>query len=161
VSSAIKQGNRLLNVTDAAAYLGISAWHVRRLVWRGDLPSVRIGRLVRLDRGDLDEFVDRRKCKNGENFRDCEGALRRRMPWLVALAKALGIDSSPRHGGQDRDVVNVIYPGSGNGRARKLEEILANSNQLFEEWGGLARLKACRRANSCDKGIRKFAKSRP
>jgi hypothetical protein len=61
----------------------------------------------------------------------------------IALAEALGIDSSPRHGGQDRDVVYVIYPGSGNGRPRKLEEILANSNQLFEAWGGLDRLNAC------------------
>jgi hypothetical protein len=61
----------------------------------------------------------------------------------IALAEALGVDSSPRHGGQDGDVVYVIYPGSGNGRPRKLEEILANSNQSFEAWGGLDRLKAC------------------
>jgi hypothetical protein len=61
----------------------------------------------------------------------------------IALAEALGIDSSPRHGGQDGDVVYVIYPGSGNGRPRKLEEILANSNRLFEAWGGLERLNAC------------------
>jgi Fungal chitosanase of glycosyl hydrolase group 75 len=61
----------------------------------------------------------------------------------IALAEALGINSSPRHGGQDGDVVYVIYPGSGNGRPRKLEEIHANSNQLFEAWGGLDRLNAC------------------
>lgn len=61
----------------------------------------------------------------------------------IALAEALGIDSSPRHGGQDGDVVFVIYPRSGNGRPRKIEEILATSNQLFEAWGGLDRLKAC------------------
>ena len=61
----------------------------------------------------------------------------------IALANVLGIDSSPRHGGQDGDVVYVIYPGSGNRRPRKLEEILANSNQLFEAWGGLDRLNAC------------------
>ena len=61
----------------------------------------------------------------------------------IALAEALGIDSSPRHGGQDGNVVYVIYPGSGNGRPRKLEEILANSNQLFEAWGGPGGLEAC------------------
>jgi hypothetical protein len=61
----------------------------------------------------------------------------------IALAKALGIDSSPRHGGQDGDVVYVIYPGSGNGRPRKLEEILASSNRLFKAWGGIERLNAC------------------
>ena len=61
----------------------------------------------------------------------------------MALAEALGIDSSPRHGGQDGNVVYVIYPGSGNGRPRKLEEILANSKQLFAAWGGTDGLKAC------------------
>ncbi len=61
----------------------------------------------------------------------------------IALAEALAIDSSPRHGGQDGDVVYVIYPGSGNGRPRILEDILANSNKLFEAWGGLDRLNAC------------------
>jgi hypothetical protein len=61
----------------------------------------------------------------------------------ISLAEALGIDSSPRHGGQDGDVVYLIYPGSGNGRPRKLEEILAKGNQLFEAWGGLDRLHAC------------------
>lgn len=61
----------------------------------------------------------------------------------IALAEVLAIDSSPRHGGQDGKVVYVIYPGSGNGRPRKLEEILANSNRLFKAWGGLNRLSAC------------------
>jgi hypothetical protein len=61
----------------------------------------------------------------------------------ISLAEALGIDSSPRHGGQNGDVVYLIYPGSGNGRPRKLKEILAKGNQLFEAWGGLDRLNAC------------------
>jgi hypothetical protein len=61
----------------------------------------------------------------------------------IALAEALAIDSSPRHGGQDRKVVFVIYPGSGNGEPRRLQDILANSNRLFEEWGGTNRLDAC------------------
>jgi hypothetical protein len=61
----------------------------------------------------------------------------------IALAEALGIDSSPRHGGQHGGVVYVIYPASGNRRPRKLEEILAKSKQLFEAWGGLEKLNAC------------------
>jgi len=61
----------------------------------------------------------------------------------IALAEALAIDSSPRHGGQDGKVVFVIYPGSGNGKPRKLQGILANSNRLFEAWGGINRLDAC------------------
>lgn len=61
----------------------------------------------------------------------------------MALAEALGIDSSPRHGGKDGAVAYLIYPGSGNGRPRPLKEIVGNSKQLFEAWGGFDRLNAC------------------
>lgn len=61
----------------------------------------------------------------------------------IALAKALGIDSSPRHGGKDGGIAYIIYPGSGNGRPRSLKEIVARSDQLFEAWGGLSKLNAC------------------
>ena len=65
VSASIKTDCRLLSVVQAAEYLGVSAWHVRRLVWGGDLPAVRMGRLVRLDRIDLDKFIDEQKFRNG------------------------------------------------------------------------------------------------
>jgi hypothetical protein len=61
----------------------------------------------------------------------------------IALAKALGIDSSPRNGGKSGAVAYLIYSGSGNGRPRLRREIVANSNRLFEAWGGLDRLRAC------------------
>ncbi len=56
---------RLLSVPNAAKYLGVSDWHVRRLIWRGDLPSVRVGRLVRLDREDLDRYIAEQKSQVG------------------------------------------------------------------------------------------------
>ena len=65
MSASIKTDCRLLSVVQAAEYLGVSAWHVRRLVWGGDLPAVRMGRLVRLDRIDLDKFIDEQKFRNG------------------------------------------------------------------------------------------------
>jgi Fungal chitosanase of glycosyl hydrolase group 75 len=61
----------------------------------------------------------------------------------IALAEALGIDPNPRSGGEDGHVAYVIYPGSGNGRPRRIEEIVWNSKQLFEMWGGLKKLDAC------------------
>jgi hypothetical protein len=61
----------------------------------------------------------------------------------IALAKALGIDASPRHGGKDGAVAYLVYPGSGNGRPRPLQEILGRSKQLFKAWGGLDKLNAC------------------
>ena len=61
----------------------------------------------------------------------------------IALAEELGIGSSPRRGGQDGKVVFVIYPGSGNGKPRELQDIRAESNRLFGVWGGINRLDAC------------------
>jgi len=64
MSVPLNSESRLLKVVEAAAYLGVSAWHVRRLVWGGDLPAVRMG-AVRLDRTDLDKFIDEQKFRNG------------------------------------------------------------------------------------------------
>jgi hypothetical protein len=61
----------------------------------------------------------------------------------IALVEALGIDSSPRYGGKDGAVAYLIYPDSGNGRPRPLQEIIVNSKQLFKAWGGFDRLNAC------------------
>jgi len=61
----------------------------------------------------------------------------------IALADALDIDSDARTGGQDKNIVYVVYPGSGNGKPREAEEIAAQAERLFEAWGGLKRVKAC------------------
>jgi hypothetical protein len=61
----------------------------------------------------------------------------------MALAKALGIDPSPRYGGKDGAIAYLIYPGSGNGGPQPIQEIVARSKQLFKAWGGLDKLKAC------------------
>ena len=53
---------RLYSVEEAAAYLGRSEWSVRRLIWSGVLPQVRIGsRRVQLDIGDLERIVEQNK----------------------------------------------------------------------------------------------------
>ena len=61
----------------------------------------------------------------------------------IALAKALGIDASPRHGGTSRGVVYVVFANSGNGSPRSLAEINSESDRLFEAWGGMARVDEC------------------
>lgn len=59
---------RLVNLSDAAAYLGVSYWTVRDLVQRGDLPAIRLPhprsirgsiRRILIDRNDLDALIDR------------------------------------------------------------------------------------------------------
>ena len=52
---------RLLSQHEAARYLGISYWTVRDLVFRRDIPFVKIGRRVLVDRLDLNAYLDRSK----------------------------------------------------------------------------------------------------
>lgn len=53
---------RLISQHEAAAYLGISYWTLRDLVFRGDIPYVRVKRRVLVDRLDLEAYIAR--CKN-------------------------------------------------------------------------------------------------
>jgi hypothetical protein len=63
----------------------------------------------------------------------------------IALANALGIDSNPRSGGVEHGVAYVIYPGSGNGKPRGVDDIESVSRRYFETWGGLPRFNSCLR----------------
>ena len=58
-ASSIEQ--RLVDVRQAGVYLGISPWTVRQLIWRGELVPVRVGRLLRLDRRELEAFILRNR----------------------------------------------------------------------------------------------------
>ena len=62
---------RLLDLRAAGAYLGVSYWTMRDLIFGGVIPSVKIpsprardGRVIRrilVDRRDLDAFIERNK----------------------------------------------------------------------------------------------------
>ena len=52
---------RLYSLPEAAIYLGRSDWSVRRLIWAGELPSVRAGGRVHVDVRDMDEFIEKFK----------------------------------------------------------------------------------------------------
>ncbi len=56
---------RLYTAKEAGIYLGgKSAWTVRELMWRGELPYVQMGRRrVAFDVHDLDRFVEERKTR--------------------------------------------------------------------------------------------------
>jgi excisionase family DNA binding protein len=51
----------LLNVKEAAVYLGRSEQSVQHLIFEKDLPVVRVGRRVHLDRRDLDSWIEKNK----------------------------------------------------------------------------------------------------
>lgn len=53
---------RLLSQKEAASYLGISYWTLRDLLFRKEIPYLRVKRRLLVDRLDLDSFITR--CKN-------------------------------------------------------------------------------------------------
>ena len=53
---------RLLTVKQAAEYIGRSESAMRHLIHNRDIPVVRKGRSVRIDRKDLDTWIENNKC---------------------------------------------------------------------------------------------------
>lgn len=64
---ADKRTKRLYSVPEAAAYLDISPRKAWDLVWDGKLPYVPLGRLVKVDQADLDDYIERSKVRNGQD----------------------------------------------------------------------------------------------
>jgi len=54
---------RLLNVRQAAVYLGCSVWAVRDLIHRKQIPKIRLGKKHLLDRIELDGCIERLKAE--------------------------------------------------------------------------------------------------
>jgi hypothetical protein len=61
----------------------------------------------------------------------------------VALAENLGIRSDARNGGARGGILYVVFPGSGNGQPRSIDEINAETEKLVQDWGGMSQLTAC------------------
>lgn len=63
----------------------------------------------------------------------------------IALSQALGNDplvQSRVRRGIAKDIVYIVFPGSGNGKARTISEIEAETKRFFEIWGGVERIKS-------------------
>lgn len=58
---------RWLSVSDAADYLSVRPYTIRDLVWRGELPYVRLGKRFVFDRADLDKLAESRKQREPVN----------------------------------------------------------------------------------------------
>ena len=52
---------RLFSVREAGRSLSLSHWTLREMIWRGELPEVRIGRRLLVDKRDLDELIQRNR----------------------------------------------------------------------------------------------------
>lgn len=56
-----QETGRLMTVKAAAVYLGRSVSAVEKLVYRKEIPVVRIGRRVHLDRVELDKWIEQNR----------------------------------------------------------------------------------------------------
>jgi len=61
----------------------------------------------------------------------------------IALANQLGIRSDARDGGTRGGVLYLVYPGSGGRQPRSADEIKSETDNIFQQWGGMEKLNAC------------------
>ena len=54
---------RLMGLQDAARLLGLSIGSVRRLIWRGRLPVVRLTRRIQVDLRDVERLIEQAKSR--------------------------------------------------------------------------------------------------
>lgn len=54
---------RLLNVRDAARYLGTTPKTLYSMAWKREIVFVKIGRSLRFDIADLDQIIERSKVR--------------------------------------------------------------------------------------------------
>ncbi|NJL13533.1 MAG: hypothetical protein HC913_11360 [Microscillaceae bacterium] len=61
----------------------------------------------------------------------------------IYLAEQLGIPANPRRGGQENEVLYLIFPFSGNRQPRPLEEIESLGKKLMEHTNAYRLVKDC------------------
>ena len=54
-----------MSTKDAAARLGITLRTVYRFIDAGDIPAHKFGRVIRIQRGDVDAFIEASRVKPG------------------------------------------------------------------------------------------------
>ncbi|MCD6536607.1 MAG: helix-turn-helix domain-containing protein [Thaumarchaeota archaeon] len=55
--------DRLLSPKQAAEELGVSIWSIYRLIRKGDLVAIRVGRLLRIPESSLEAFLDLKRVR--------------------------------------------------------------------------------------------------
>jgi excisionase family DNA binding protein len=56
-TAATTDTSPLLTVREAAARLNVSMQTARRLIWRGELPAIKVAGAYRIDADELDEYI--------------------------------------------------------------------------------------------------------
>jgi excisionase family DNA binding protein len=52
--------DKLMDVTDAATYFGLTEFTIRKMARDGDIPAAKIGRAYRFRKEDIDEFIKKK-----------------------------------------------------------------------------------------------------
>jgi excisionase family DNA binding protein len=112
---------RLLTPDQAARYLGLpSRWSIYRLVKSGQLVSVAIAGKLRVDREDLEKFIEARKCE--PNVRPIPLAAHR--PAAVGARRVrLAPLAPPSRADGDRTVTPAAKARAGAGRPGRRSDI--------------------------------------
>lgn len=53
--------NKLMDVTEAAEYLSIKKSSIYQLTMKRAIPVIKVGRLVRFTKSDLDKFIEQNR----------------------------------------------------------------------------------------------------
>jgi excisionase family DNA binding protein len=59
-------GDDWLGVPGAARYIGVYQRTIYKLIDRGEIPAFKIGRVFRIRRADLDDFLERSRVRPGD-----------------------------------------------------------------------------------------------
>ncbi len=59
-------GGEWLGVPGAARYLGVYLRTMYRFINEGEIPAYRFGRVIRIRRSDLDDFLERSRVQPGD-----------------------------------------------------------------------------------------------
>jgi hypothetical protein len=124
--------------TDPRCY--VDARVIPYIVLPGD-PRLREAYGARL--GDFAAVINTTNCQMAFAIFADEGPKGKIGEGSIALAELLQIPSSPRTGGVEGDIMYVVFPGSGNGQPRTVQEIDREGERAFNQWGGPGRLAAC------------------
>ncbi len=63
----------VMDSREAAAYLAVSTYTLRRMVRRGELPHTRVGRALRFRFTDLDAYLEERTSREYKPLRRASG----------------------------------------------------------------------------------------
>lgn len=64
MTKALARSPRRITVQEAADQLGVDSSTVRRLIDAGEVGAIRVGRVLRVDEGSLDAYIDRQTVRS-------------------------------------------------------------------------------------------------